>query len=294
MKQNKKISRRQAIQSLAAIAAGSLVQPVSIFGAQPAQNKIRLAVIGDWGTGSDDADGIAKQMFNSHRRSPLDLVIAAGDNIYPDGDGRHFNKHFERPFASLIADRVHFHAVLGNHDVERGRQDQCQYPLFNMGGKAYYTIKQGDGLAEFFMLDSTDFDAPQTAWLQQALSSSTARWKIAVFHHPIYSSGTKHGSNLKLRQILEPMLTRYGVHAVFSGHDHIYERIKPQHNIQYFVTGAGGKTRRGGVKLDSPIRATSFDTDNHFMVIEIDDRQISFQAISEVGRVVDQGAIVPL
>jgi 3',5'-cyclic AMP phosphodiesterase CpdA len=163
-----------------------------------------------------------------------------------------------------------------------------------MGGRAYYTIKKGDGLVEFFMLDTTDFDAPQTAWLQQALSSSTARWKVAVFHHPIYSSGTKHGSNLKLRRILEPMFTRHGVHAVFSGHDHIYERVKPQQNIQYFVTGAGGKTRRGGIKLDSPIRAASFDADNHFMMIEIDDRQISFQAISEVGRIVDDGVIIPV
>jgi predicted MPP superfamily phosphohydrolase len=99
---------------------------------------------------------------------------------------------------------------------------------------------------------------------------------------------------MNLRNQLEPLLTRYGVNAVFSGHDHIYERTKPQQGIQYFVTGAGGKTRRGGVKLNSPIRAASFDQDNHFMLIEIEDRQISFQAISEAGRVVDQGIINPV
>jgi predicted MPP superfamily phosphohydrolase len=293
MKKTNKITRRQAIQSLATIAAGAFIQPVSIFGATPAQNKVRFAVVGDWGTGDDDAMGIASQMFSAHRRTPLDFVIAAGDNIYPDGDGRHFNKHFERPFAPILGDRVHFYAVLGNHDVERGRQHQCHYPLFNMGGKSYYTLKQGDGLAEFFMIDSTDFDTVQTGWLQQALSSSTARWKIAVFHHPLYSSGTKHGSNPNLRKKLEPLLTRYGVNAVFSGHDHIYERTRRQQGIQYFVTGAGGKTRRGGVKLDSPIREVSFDEDNHFMLIEVDHGQIGFQAISEAGRVVDKGVIEP-
>jgi predicted phosphodiesterase len=293
MNKMNKISRRQALQSLSAIAAGALIKPASIFSAEPVQNTIRFAVIGDWGTGDDDQNGIGRQMFASHRRTPFDFVIAAGDNIYPDGSGRHFNKNFERPFAPILDDRVNFYAVLGNHDVEHGRQDQCQYPLFNMGSKCYYTLKQGDGLAELFMIDSTDFDRLQSAWLQQALAASTARWKIAVFHHPVYSSGSKHGSNDGLRKQLEPLLTAYGVHAVFSGHDHIYERTKPQQGIQYFVTGAGGKTRRGGVKLDSPIRAASFDEDNHFMLIEVDHRQISFQAISEAGRVVDRGLINP-
>jgi pimeloyl-ACP methyl ester carboxylesterase len=88
---------------------------------------------GDWGTGGGDEVGIAQQMFSSHQRSSLDFVISAGDNIYPNGSGRYFSKHFEHPFANLLKDRIKFYTVLGNHDVEEGRQDQCQYPLFNMG-----------------------------------------------------------------------------------------------------------------------------------------------------------------
>src|SRR5262245_15468992 len=286
-----KISRRRAIQSLATIAAGAFVRPVSILSAAPRQDSIRFAVIGDWGTGGDDADRIANQMVNCHRRTPFDFVVAAGDNIYPNGAGRYFAKNFEQPFKQLLSDRVNFYATLGNHDVEQGRQDQCQYPLFNMGGRNYYTLKQGDGLVELFMLDSTNFDSAQAAWLESSLSDSASRWKIAVFHHPIYSSGKKHGSSLGLRKKLEPLLTTYKVDVAFSGHDHIYERTKPQQGIQYFVTGAGGKMRRGGVKMDSPIRAVSYDEDNHFMLIEVEDRQITFQAISERGQVVDRGVI---
>jgi 3',5'-cyclic AMP phosphodiesterase CpdA len=288
-----KISRRQAIETLATITAGALIKPSSIFAAEPVQDTIRFAVIGDWGTGDKDGDGVAHQMFNSHKRTPLDFVVAAGDNIYPNGNGRYFPQHFERPFAQLLSDRVNFYAVLGNHDVEQGRQDQCQYPGFNMGGRNYYTIKQGDGLVELFMLDSTDFDAPQAAWLEQALSNSVSRWKIAVFHHPLYSSGNKHGSDLRLRKKLEPLLTKYKVNAVFSGHDHIYERTRPQQGIQYFVTGAGGKTRRGGVDLSSPIREVSYDEDNHFMLIEVNSQKISFQAVTEAGDVVDSAIIAP-
>src|SRR5262245_40783252 len=147
MEKLKKFSRREVLQSMAVVAAATLIKPASIFSAAPAQNKVRFAVMGDWCTGDSDGVGIARHMANRNRRSPLDLVCAAGDNIYPDGSPRHFSKNFERPFSPIIGDRVNFYAVLGNHDIEDGRRDQCQYPLFNMGGKAYYTIKQGDGLA---------------------------------------------------------------------------------------------------------------------------------------------------
>jgi predicted phosphodiesterase len=292
MKQQKPniITRRQAILSVAAISAGALIKPSSIFCA-PANDKIRFAVIGDWGTGDDDQAGIARQMFTSHQRSAFDFIVSAGDNVYPNGAGRYFRKNFELPFSDLLSNRINFYTVLGNHDVDAGRQDQCQYPLFNMCGKNYYKLEKGDGLVEFFMLDSTDFDSPQAAWLDSSLRASKAKWKIAVFHHPIYSSGKKHGSAVGLRKQLEPILTAHGVNVVFSGHDHIYERTRPQKGIQYFVTGAGGKTRRGDIDLASSFRATSFDEDNHFMLIEIDDQQVGFQAISEAGIVIDSGAI---
>lgn len=293
MKQKKSdlLSRRKAILSIAAISAGALLKPSSILAASPAKNGLRFAVIGDWGTGDRDGIGIAEQMFATHRRGALDLIIAAGDNVYPNGSGRYFTKAIEQPFAGVIKERVPFYAVLGNHDVEEGRQDQCQYPLFNMGGKNYYTVKQGEGLAELFMLDSTDCSAEQMNWLEQSLKASTAKWKMVVLHHPLYSSGKKHGSALGLRRLLEPMFMRYGVQAVFSGHDHIYERTKLQQGIQYFVTGAGGKTRRGDIHLKSEFREVSYDEDNHFMLIDVEDKQINFQAINEAGSIVDSGII---
>ena len=289
-KHSRLITRRQAIVSMAAVSGAALIKPSSIF-CSPVDNKLRFAVIGDFGTGDHDETGTARQMFAAHQRTPFDFIIAAGDNVYPNGGGRHFTRNFEQPFADLLGARVKFHAVLGNHDVDEGRQDQRQYPLFNMGGENFYKFERGGGLSEFFMLDSTDFDSTQATWLENSLKASKAKWKIAVFHHPIYSSGKKHGSAVGLRKQLEPIFTRYGVHVAFSGHDHIYERTKPQHGIQYFVTGAGGKTRRGDIDLKSDFREKSFDEDNHFMVIEVDDKQVSFQAISETGAIVDNGAI---
>jgi hypothetical protein len=288
MKQNQ-ITRRQALLSLATISAGAFVKPTSIF-ASPVNDKVRFALIGDWGTGDKHQIGIADQMFAAHQRAPFDFIISAGDNVYPNGSGRYLAKVFEQPFASLLKERVKFYPVLGNHDVADGRQDQCQYPLFNMGGQCYYKIERGNGLVEFFMLDSTDFGATQANWLETSLRNSRAKWKIAVFHHPLYSSG-KHGCTVDLRKRLEPLFTRYNVQIGLSGHDHIYERIKLQQGIQYFVSGAAGKVRRGDVDHKTGLTAASFDDDNHFMVIEIGENEVSFEAISETGGRVDNGII---
>lgn len=285
------ITRRSAIGSLAALAAGALFKPSSVFGFDFGDSKTRFAVVGDFGTGGSDECSIAGAMLDSHHKAALDLVVAVGDNIYPNGSGRYFTKHFEEPFAGLLKERVKFYAVLGNHDVEEGRKDQMNYSLFNMGGSNYYSISRNNGLVDFFMLDSTDLSTTQVGWLENSLRDSRAIWKLAALHHPVYSSGKKHGSDLKLRTQLEPLFKRYRVQTVFSGHDHVYERTKPQEGIQYFVTGAGGKCRRGDINMKSEIRAASYDADNSFMLIEADERELTFKSINERGDVVDSGVI---
>ncbi|MEK6325608.1 MAG: metallophosphoesterase [Acidobacteriota bacterium] len=284
------ITRRQAIASLATLATGTLFKPTTVLGLGSADSKTRFAVLGDFGTGESDEYAIAAQMLAVHRRSALDLVLAVGDNIYPNGSARYFVKHFEEPFAGLLKEKVKFYAALGNHDVQEGRNDQVNYLLFNMGG-SYYTFGRGNGLVDFFMLDTTNFDVGQATWLENSLRASRATWKIAAMHHPLYSSGKKHGSDLQLRKTIEPLFTRYRVQVVFAGHDHVYERTKPQQGIQYFVTGAGGKMRRGDIDIKSPLRAASYDRDNSFMLIEVDENEMSFKSISEKGEVVDSGVI---
>lgn len=288
-KGSRPISRRQAILSLATLTASALVRPSYVLGS--ATSKTRFAVLGDFGTGGADEIGIANQMAEGNKTSPLDFVLTVGDNIYPNGSGRLFQKHFEEPFAALLKDKVEFYATLGNHDVEAGRKDQIDYPLFHMNGSSYYMLSRGNGLVDFFMLDSTNFDTTQHTWLDNSLRNSKAMWKVAAFHHPLYSSSSKHGSDIGLRAKMEPLFRQHGVQVVFSGHDHNYERVKPQNGIQYFVTGAGGKTRRGAVDMKSSIRAASFDEDNSYMVIEVDEKEMTFKSIAEKGDIVDSGII---
>jgi 3',5'-cyclic AMP phosphodiesterase CpdA len=200
---------------------------------------------------------------------------------------------FEGPYGELLRRGVSFRAVLGNHDVRKGRETQINYPKFNMGGRLYYSFTKGDGLVEFFALDSNYFDNLQRRWLEVALMASRAKWKVAYFHHPIYSSADRHGSDVDLRSELEPLLVRYGVDAAFSGHDHIYERTRPQKGIQYFVSGAGSKPRRGDLDRRTPFFAAGNDETSSFMSIEVTPERFSFKTIDAGGRVIDSGELAP-
>jgi 3',5'-cyclic AMP phosphodiesterase CpdA len=133
-------------------------------------------------------------------------------------------------------------------------------------------------------------DQPQLQWLERELTASGSDWKIAFFHHPLYSSGGTHGSDFQLRSQLEPMFLKHGVDAVFSGHEHFYERIKPQKGIYYFTSGGAAKLRDGDVKK-TDLTAKSFDAGYHFMLIEIIKVTMYFQAIYDQGKVVDSGAL---
>ncbi len=256
---------------------------------------VRFAVIGDVGRDSQGRSDVAKQVAAFHDEFPFDFVIMLGDNVYGAIGPADVRTKFETPYKPLLDAGVVFHAVLGNHDNPNERF----YELFNMGGNRYYTFrasrggvsKQREGDVRFFALDTGYLDKPQLEWLEKELSSSTSDWKILFFHHPLYSSGRTHGSALESRAILEPLFVKYGVSAAFSGHDHIYERIKPQKGgIVYWVAGGGGSLRTGDLRA-SDMTANGFDRDYHFMIVEVTGDDLYFQAISRTGATIDSGVI---
>lgn len=256
----------------------------SFFPKEAAQ--LTFAVIGDSGTGKAGQYAVARQMKAIHEKNRFEFVLMLGDNIYSNGNAKHFQKKFELPYEPLLNAGVKFYASLGNHDVRRGREAQLNYDKFNMNGQSYYSFAQGD--VEFFALDSTRMNAEQIAWIEAKLKASTARWKVAFFHHPLYSSGKRHGSEMNLRGVLEPLFTRFGVNAVFSGHDHFYERIKPQQGVQYFVQGASGQLRKNGMKKKTNLTAASNDVTHSFLLVQVKTAEMQVEAISETGEVIDK------
>jgi len=245
---------------------------------------LKFAAIGDNGTGEVPEYDVGRQMMAYHGRFPFELVIMLGDNLYGRQEARDFVAKFEEPYRPLLNAGVQFYAALGNHD----NPSQETYPPFHMGGARYYTYSKRN--VRFFALDSNLLDAKQRAWIESALRQSQDDWKICYFHHPLYSDGKTHGSQVDLRVVLEPLFVKYGVNVVFSGHDHVYERLKPQKGITYFVSGAGGQLRKGDVRR-SDLTAAQFDQDCSFMLIEVSGDDLFFQAISRTGTTVDSGVV---
>ena len=248
-------------------------------------NSVKFGIIGDTGTGSQKQVQVAQIMVQYRQAFPFDFVLMMGDNMYGGESPKDYKLKFEDVYRPLLDMKVKFYATLGNHDEPAQRF----YQYFNMDGKEYYRFTKGN--AAFYSLNSNYLDKKQLQWLESELAKDTSEWKICFFHHPPYSSGGKHGSDKQLREIVEPIFVKYGVNLVLTGHDHFYERIKPQKGIYYFVSGAGGKLRSGDVRAKSPITDKAFDTDMSFMVAEIVGDQFYFQTVSRTGETVDAGVL---
>jgi hypothetical protein len=246
-------------------------------------NSVRFAVIGDSGTGEREQYEIAHLMEEYRGIVKFDFVIMLGDNIYGTHSAADFRRKFEDPYKPMLDTGVKFYASLGNHDDPN---QERLYKPFNMGGNRYYNFKKAD--VEFFVLDSNYMDPVQLAWIEHALQQSKAKWKISYFHHPLFSNGISHGPDLDLRSRLTPLFQKYCVNVVFSGHEHVYERLQPDHSILYFIVGNSAKLMAHDFRA-SPQMAEGFDTDRAFLLVEISKGSLYFQAVSRRGQTIDSG-----
>ena len=247
-------------------------------------DSVRFLAIGDMGTGKKPQYEVAGQIIAHRAKFPFEFVLMLGDNIYGAHDPIDYQNKFELPYKPLLDAGVKFYAVLGNHDTPNERF----YKSFNMNGQKYYTYKKSN--VRFFALDSNYMDPQQLAWLEKELQNSGSDWKICYFHHALYSSAAFHGSATELRLLLEPLFVKYGVQVVFAGHDHVYERVKPQKGTYYFTEGASGSLRKGNLRK-TDLTAAGYDQDRSFMLVEIAGDELYFQTISRTGMTVDSGVI---
>jgi hypothetical protein len=248
---------------------------------------VKFAVLGDTGTGGSDQYAVGKQLMNFKAKFPFDFALMLGDNLYGSENPRDYNRKFELPYKPLLDAKVKFYAALGNHDDP----NQRMYKHFNMNGERYYTFKPSlTAGVRFFALDSNYMDPKQLEWLEKELAASGSDWKIAFFHHPMYASGM-HGSDEILKGQLEPLFVKHGVNVVFTGHEHFYERIKPQKGIQYFVEGSSAKLRKGDINPRTGLTAFGYDRGYTFMLVEIVGDEMFFQVITERGQTIDSGVV---
>jgi hypothetical protein len=258
---------------------------------------ITFAVLGDNGSGGRHAMDVAGQMAQTYQQTPYGVVLLAGDISYYGAIEDRYEDVFVRPYRPLIDAGVEWELAIGNHEIEEKRSDDAAAEIeaqIQRFGKpnTFYTVTHGP--MDVFVLDSSTPAAngekaeEQLIWLEQALAESDATWKVAILHHPLYSSG-KHGSYPTLREAVEPLFIEGGVDIVFMGHDHHYERTHPQHGIVYVLSGAGCKLSDVG---ESDFTAHA-ESSLEFVLVQIEGDTMDVQAIGVDGAVIDQFQINP-
>ena len=259
----------------------------------PTTRVLRFAVIGDAGTADEHQMAVAQQMLAEYQRNPYSVVLTVGDNTY-QGCKNRLRDVFETPYRELLNRDVQFYATLGNHDEECA-QEQVAYRYFNMGGKRYYSFAPAGDLVEFFALDTTLMvsgkESEQYRWLEEALGASRATWKIAFFHHPPFSPAKKHGDDKTLISLLVPLLERYRVRVVLTGHDHVFAKLATRKGVDYFVCGTSAKLLSGGIDQSYSGIEYSNDEFRGFMVVTLTPESYDYSLISENGAQLYRSAV---
>ena len=271
----------------------------AVFRTDDANRPISFLVLGDSGCDCSAQLAVRDAML----KTPADFILHTGDMIYDAGAPQDFDPTFFAPYRDIVRHLVLW-PCLGNHDVETASgapwRDAFYTPANNpAGSEDYYSFDAGN--AHIVVLDSnaiTKPGSPQYVFLDHDLAATTATWKVVVFHHTIYSSGTKHGSNLIIRANLVPLFDTHGVDLVLMAHEHSYERTKPLHANQVVSPGQGTVyiTTGGGGQEVYTVGSSTFtahsESVHHFTRVTIDGGTLLAQMIRPDGTIGDAVTLV--
>jgi hypothetical protein len=255
--------------------------------------EVRFAVIGDYGLSGPESRAVSELV----KSWEPDFIITTGDNNYPSGGASTIDGNIGRYYHGFIhpyrgdygegAEANRFFPSLGNHDW-RWRAPGPYTDYFKLpGNERYYGFIWGP--VQFFALDSAQKEpagvtsgSAQALWLRGLLSSSDRPFRFVYMHHPPYSSGS-HGPT----GYMQWSFAEWGVDAVFSGHDHTYERLE-RGGVLYFVNGLGGNERYEF--RSAPVGGSRFRYNAEYgaMLVEADETSASFMFYNIRGELVDE------
>jgi hypothetical protein len=255
-----------------------------------AQDSITFAVITDYGNCNARQLNVAN-MVNGW--DDIAFIVTAGDNHHGTSSGCTMGSYSQAVgnYYGTWVQGQKFWPVIGNHDYDVSGGVANLPAYFNyftyLNGAYYYDLRRGP--VHFFMIDSGPIGsegnvgaAVQKAWLEEALGSSDAPWKIVVTHISPYSGGS-NSNDISMRWDY----AQWGAHFVISGHNHIYERIHRQEgpnnavDIIYFTAGVAGGTERSGSPIPG-LQAFHYNSSGA-MKVNATNTSITFQYITTTG-----------
>jgi len=223
--------------------------------------QVRFAVIGDYGSGSQD-EGRVANMINTWG---VDFIITLGDNNYPDGEASTIDEKIGQFYSGWIGNYLggygsgsssnKFFPSLGNHDWHTiNAQPHIDY--FTLPGSGFANSSELERYYDFewenihfFVLDSESIDPggegpdpDQEQWIQTQMTDCVKNhlhWRIVYFHHPPYCTEYLIGGHGG-ETFMQLNYVGMGAHIVLAGHAHKYERLIID-GLVYFVNGLGGK-----------------------------------------------------
>jgi predicted phosphodiesterase len=275
------------------------ISPISTFKtAVKDSSALMFALIGDTQRNNDTPWAWGKIAEKVWQDRP-NFVVHVGDLVDKGLKKTDWTEHFF-PYGHILMNRIPIYPVLGNHE-----QDSPLYYDYIVAPapEYYYTFNYGN--VQFFMIDSNRdlFEgSEQYNWLEWELSKSTAMWKIAMHHHPPYTSDNndygdtaKELSSLgsKARNLV-PLYDKYSLDFCLYGHTHLYERswpmtddrINTKDGVIYINSGGAG----GYIEDFAPTRSwftTELQAVHHYCTFNIYQDQLIFKAIDHEGRLID-------
>lgn len=303
---------------MAGMSAGLALAPQAKAGTSGPS--LTFLALGDWGQkGNGTQRRVAEAMGDVALVHSSRFVVSAGDNFYPAGVTSTADDHWRRSFEDVYtaqALQIPWFAALGNHDYRGDVQAQIDYSRLSQRWRMpsrYFKVAGADFGAAFvdlFVIDTSaivdghNYDellqqlargrrarhegARQLAWLDQALAESSARWKIVVGHHPVYSGG--HGDSPRLVETLPPMLKAHGVQLYINGHDHSLQHIH-RDGVDYLCTGSGAEANDALRAVEGTRYAASTPG---FATFRVDADTLGFEFRDQEGASVYQARTPPL
>ncbi len=250
----------------------SYYQTQQIQGLTVPAESLNFLVLGDWGrNGHYQQIPVAEMMDVAMWQLDADFIVTTGDNFYSNGVASVDDPYWKTSFEDIYHGPHLFenwYPTLGNHDYRGNWQAQIDYSDVSrrwVFPSSYYAkrfeLDSGEAVLILF-IDTSPLNpgykneakyaetqkqdsAKQLAWIEAQLTTSTAKWKIVIGHHPLYSSGKRYGKTAGIRDVLEPIFENHKIDAYFAGHEHDLQHNQPQGTtVQHFVSGAGSELRK--------------------------------------------------